>query len=683
MNAHWAFVRAGLDGFLAARNGHARIGVRTYPSGASCAPDAVPALAFDTTIPNGLATVANDSAPLADALSGLLPTFGDATQSELVIAITEQTEGCKTDAALRDAIGTLRQRGIGVHLLGVGPNPSTALAALTATGASYRGVSDAASLRAALDELIDGVGACEPPPTAASSTRCVAGLCVEECEPGTLRTLVGTCVLPEVSRTALLNVSIVKAVARSNTVEVLARSENRLRHVTLGTPATIASLGVNVDLKESLAARGGWMSYFHRGLITYRDGAFTSTALTLSLDLKTAVIRPNGEVILIENADARTKLIRLLDEYGITLTSTSILYPDPSLAIEVVLEPSGLNRITHAVLAQDDVLHLAYNSIVPAGVRVAQLDPETGARLSTTDVLPFTELADIAVAQDGTLHVLSSDLRHLAVGASPLPAETIPRAANTLTTPQLYVLRDGRPLVIGSSANGGLYLAIQQPSGWVDFGLVDASAKAGVMDAVVTPDGALHLVYATTTNELVQRRYPGFDNPCVPSCGDRSCGGDGCGGSCGPSCGTLACDDGECLPAALINEVKIETTSNARDGFVEVYLPPGTDVENYRLVHLNTSNVIIFAVSLEGVPTGYYAVQGRRTLGSGHYRLYRGHVLVDALALGGAAPIWGEGAREPTVNAGVTIGRVPNLNDTDDNAADFQVRATPTPGAAN
>lgn len=683
MSAHWTFVRAGLMDFLAARNGHARIGVRTFPSGASCAPDAVPAIAFDTTLPNGLAVVANDSAPLADALSGLLPAFGDATQSELVVVITEAAEGCKTDAAVRTAISTLRQRGIGVHVLAVGPTPSPALSALTDTGASYRAVSDAASLRAALDELIEGVGACEPPPTAASSTRCVAGLCVEECEPGTLRTLVGTCVLPEISRTALVSVDKVRAIARSNTVEVLARSENRLRHVTLTSPATIASLGVNIDLRETLFARDRWVTYFDRGLITHRDGVFTSTALSLSFDLKTAVLRPDGETILIENTDSRTKLIRLLDEYGITLTPNSILYPDPSLAYEDVLEPSGLNRVTHAALGDDDVLHLAYNSIVPAGVRVAQLDPETGARLSTTDVLPFTALADIAVAKDGTLHALSTDLRHLAVGASPLSAETIPRAANTLTTPQLYVLRDGRPLVIGSSANGGLYLAIRQPSGWVDFGLVDAAAKATAMDAVVTPDGALHLVYATTTNELVQRRYPGFDNPCVPSCGSRTCGSDGCGGTCGADCGTRACGQSECLPAAVINEVKVESASNARDGFVEVYLPPGTDVENYRLVHLSSSNVIILAVSLEGVPTGYYAVQGRRTLGSGHYRLYRGHVLVDALSLGSGTGPWGEGAREPTVNAGATVGRVPNLNDTDDNAADFQVRTTPTPGAAN
>jgi len=129
--------------------------------------------------------------------------------------------------------------------------------------------------------------------------------------------------------------------------------------------------------------------------------------------------------------------------------------------------------------------------------------------------------------------------------------------------------------------------------------------------------------------------------------------------------------------------VKVESASNARDGFVEVYLPPGTDVENYRLVHLNTSNAIIFAVSLEGVASGYYAVTGRRTLGSGHYRLYRGHVLVDALSLGSGTGPWGEGAREPTVNASATIGRVPNLNDTQDNATDFQVRATATPGAAN
>jgi hypothetical protein len=683
MSPTWSTLRAGVDAFLAARNGHARTGLRFFPSGTSCSPDAVPALAFGTTLPAGVQPVANDSAPLADALSGLLPAFGDATQAERVIVITDAAEGCKTEAQLFNAIDALKQRGIAVDLIGFGASPAPALAALTGRGMGYRAAPDAASLTAALNELVDEAGACLPPPTAASKTTCVAGLCVEQCEPGTLRTITGTCVLPEIRRTALNDVNALLAVARSNTVEVLARSENRLRHVVLGAVPTITSLGVNVEPLEMLSAADRWVIYMYRGLITNRGAAFTSTSMPLSFDLKTAVMRPNGEVLLIENVDARTKLYRLLDEFGITLSPTSILYPDPSLAYEDLLEPSGLNRITHAAMGDDDVLHLAYNSIVPAGVRVAQLDPETGARLSTTDVLPFAELADIAVAKDGTLHVLSSDLRHLAVGASPLPAETIPRAANTLLSPRLIVLRDGRPLVIGSSANGGLYLAIRQPNGWVDFGLVDATAKSKVMDAVVTPDAALHLVYATTTNELVHRRYAGFDNPCVARCDGRTCGSDGCGGTCGPDCGTRACGELECLPAALINEVKVESASNARDGFVEVYLPPGTDVENYRLVHLSSSNVVIFAVSLEGVGTGYYAVQSRRTLGSGHYRLYRGHVQVDALSLGSGTGPWGEGAREPTVNAGATVGRVPTLNDTQDNATDFQVRVTPTPGAAN
>lgn len=67
----------------------------------------------------------------------------------------------------------------------------------------------------------------------------------------------------------------------------------------------------------------------------------------------------------------------------------------------------------------------------------------------------------------------------------------------------------------------------------------------------------------------------------------------------------------------------------------------------------------------------------------GVLRLYRNETLIDALAFGDADPVWGEGPVATELPIDGTLARRPDGFDTDLNALDFEVTATPSPGAAN
>ncbi len=690
--ARWTLVKAGITAFLAARNQHARVGLRFFPSAASCSPDAASPLALGTTFAAGINPVTNDSAPIADALTGLLPTFGSATQAELVVLITDGTETCKTADAVNTAVTDLRRRGVDVHTIGIGDSFDAALL----DGIAERGgtgpdgsiaVADANALQAALDNIIDGASACELPANPAYRVSCVTGLCVEECLDDTLRTVTGTCVLPEVSSFPLTAVTSLRAIAFGSAIELMVRSDNRLRHVAFNPQPTVTSLGLNIEVKETWQTNDRWVTYVDKGLVTRRaPGIFTGTSLSSWFDLRQATMRPNGELLLVENNSAGTTIYKVIDEIGGTLTPTGALNALEQVTVSDSFEPTNLGGISHVVVGPDDVLNIAYRPVNSQTHRIARLDADTMVRLGTSDPIDVTTIADIATGLDGTVHVVSTDARYIAVGPSATLLETIPRGVGVLTSPQLFVLRDGRPVVLGTSATGGLYLAVRQPGGWVDYGLIDSTAKAGVVDAVVTADDALHIFYATTNDQIAHRRYPGMDTTCVPNCAGRTCGNDGCGGTCGPSCGTLGCGDLECLPAVVINELKVETSSTVHDGYLELFVPVGTDLSRYALISINLSGALLQVLSLEGLGTGFVTLAGSnvRLPGNASYRVYHDHVLVDALALGGSTGIWGEGgARPASVAAGAVIGRIPDRSDTNVNTIDFRLLAAPSPGAPN
>ena len=197
-------------------------------------------------------------------------------------------------------------------------------------------------------------------------------------------------------------------------------------------------------------------------------------------------------------------------------------------------------------------------------------------------------------------------------------------------------------------------------------------------------------------------------------CAGKVCGDDSCGGVCG-TCGLvdgakLVCFDGACLlPPVLINEVAYDGPSadNAHV-FVELWGPAGLDLEGLTLVGINGNGGKGYGtVSLAGAvgSDGLFVVahpEGKAELtavadqldakvdyqnGPDSLELRAGSAVIDAVGYGtfGAEDVFaGEGSPATGVpaNSDQSIARIPSGTDTDDNAADFQVR-TPTPGAAN
>jgi len=141
--------------------------------------------------------------------------------------------------------------------------------------------------------------------------------------------------------------------------------------------------------------------------------------------------------------------------------------------------------------------------------------------------------------------------------------------------------------------------------------------------------------------------------------------------------------------------------------FVELAGDPGTSLDGYALDGINGSNGVVGpTILLGGVigPSGLFVVADRTSSGATSVLgadllanfdfqngpdsvvLRDGDAIVDALAYGVFAPgefFAGEGSPAPDVAAGASLARVFANLDSDDNAADFQVLATPTPGEAS
>lgn len=90
--------------------------------------------------------------------------------------------------------------------------------------------------------------------------------------------------------------------------------------------------------------------------------------------------------------------------------------------------------------------------------------------------------------------------------------------------------------------------------------LADAQTADAASDTVTLPDGTSGADVGgdtgedtTTTDvavEVTPRPDAGDDVACVPSCGGRECGDDGCGGRCGICSGGETCSEGVCVNSA-------------------------------------------------------------------------------------------------------------------------------------
>lgn len=168
----------------------------------------------------------------------------------------------------------------------------------------------------------------------------------------------------------------------------------------------------------------------------------------------------------------------------------------------------------------------------------------------------------------------------------------------------------------------------------------------------------------------------------------------------------LAAVSAQALP--LLSELYYDAPGSD-DGlsFVELAGSPGTSLEGYVLEGVNGSNgavgpTIVLSGSIgsnglfvvgDQMSDGSTMVVGANLLANFDFQngpdsvvLRQAEVLVDALGYGvfGPSEIFaGEGAAAPDVTAGASLARLFANIDTDDNASDFVVLSTPTPGTAD
>ncbi len=160
------------------------------------------------------------------------------------------------------------------------------------------------------------------------------------------------------------------------------------------------------------------------------------------------------------------------------------------------------------------------------------------------------------------------------------------------------------------------------------------------------------------------------------------------------------------IAAPLISEIYYDAVG-ADDGkvFVELYGDPGSSLEGLRLEGTNGSNgSIVFAQTLTGSfpADGFFVVADGDALGATsvaeadwivgnidhqngpeNLLLFSGETLIDALGFGafGAGDVYqGEGQPAADAPAGSSLARVFANRDSGDNATDFEVLASPTPG---
>jgi hypothetical protein len=173
-----------------------------------------------------------------------------------------------------------------------------------------------------------------------------------------------------------------------------------------------------------------------------------------------------------------------------------------------------------------------------------------------------------------------------------------------------------------------------------------------------------------------------------------------------------AMDAGACAAQLVINEIDYDQVGSDSAELVEIYNASACDLPTagltLALVNGGVTPPAAYAqVPLDGVapvipgdgylvvgaasviaslPPGVLAVDLGTTIQNGSpdgARLELGGTTLDSLSYGGALAGATEGVAAPSDPGAGSIGRCPDGRDSDDNAADFVVSATPTPGAPN
>lgn len=160
-----------------------------------------------------------------------------------------------------------------------------------------------------------------------------------------------------------------------------------------------------------------------------------------------------------------------------------------------------------------------------------------------------------------------------------------------------------------------------------------------------------------------------------------------------------------CQAQVLISEVLYDASgTDAGNVFVELYGIPGMSLDGFLLQGINGSTgtpykdvflsgvipsdgVFVIADDDSGgatsVPNADLIVDVDFQNGPDSIQLNDGSAVVDALGYGDftTAIFAGEGSAAPVTASGESLARVSGLVDTDNNAVDFEILATPTPGS--
>jgi hypothetical protein len=158
--------------------------------------------------------------------------------------------------------------------------------------------------------------------------------------------------------------------------------------------------------------------------------------------------------------------------------------------------------------------------------------------------------------------------------------------------------------------------------------------------------------------------------------------------------------DGPAVCALRINEVQTAGNAGASDEFVELFSSCGgsTALSGYKLVYRSaagTTDTVFVTFTTQTI--GSYFVCGQTSFpgtagvrytasmaatGGGLALLDGAGAVVDSVGFGNATNAFVRGTPAPAPGSAQSIKRLPDGNDSGNNATDFTIATTPTPGAA-
>jgi hypothetical protein len=201
-----------------------------------------------------------------------------------------------------------------------------------------------------------------------------------------------------------------------------------------------------------------------------------------------------------------------------------------------------------------------------------------------------------------------------------------------------------------------------------------------------------------------------FETFCTADCSLETCSeGFQCSPTLDVNYDALCTPVGGTTPNVVINEVLYDSVGSDTNVFVELYGPPGAILDGLTLVGINGNGGKIYrTVALTGIipDDGFFVVahpdaesnvvaeadqistKADFQNGPDTLQIRMGNDLLDSLGygdFGGTSVFGGESNPCPDVetNSGLSIGRLLDGGDSDNNADDFGVLASPSPGAPN